>query len=125
MFTQTFITSNSDQDPALVPVYDFAETDTTDTSAYGFTNSAAVAQALAALIQAAPGFVETVITENTPNRVSRISVWETEAQRDTFMAEFRANTNLYTAYSELMARFRAHFNCVSDPAPNQAPHYFP
>jgi heme-degrading monooxygenase HmoA len=125
MFTQTFTSTNADTDPAIGVTTEYAASDTTDVSAFGFANCIEICDAFRSMQTTAPGFVETVISESTPHRVVRHSVWNSEAERDAFMTAFRADTNLYTAYTEFAARYRAHYNITVDPAPNQPPHYFP
>ena len=125
MFTQTFISTNTENDPALIPISEFALTDPTDTTASGFANAFAVYGAYRQFLTTAPGYVDSSISEVTPHRVTAIRVWESEDARNTCSVNLRANVALYTEYSALMDRFRTQYNVTTDPAPKLPPYYFP
>lgn len=125
MFTQTFIYTNTENDPDLVTLSEYAATDPTDTTPSGYANSYVVYGVGTRFLASSPGFVDYTVVENTAHRVSAVRVWDNEADRDTALVNFRANVNLYNAYSALLDRFRAHYNITSDPRPKEPPHYFP
>lgn len=125
MFTQTFVYTNTDSDPAIEELRTFAAADTTDTSASGYANSNAIIAAYSQFMASVTGYVDLVAGETTPHRVTFMKVWETEADRDSVNAQLRANTGLYNAYSALLTRYRTAYNLTTDPAPGQPPHYFP
>lgn len=125
MFTQTFTYTNTDSDPDLIDLRTFASTDTTDTTASGYANSLAVYQAFSEFSAQAQGFVDLVAGDVTAHRVTFMKVWDTEADRDAALVALHANATLFDAYHALLNRFRTEYNVTTDPAPNQAPHYFP
>lgn len=125
MFTQPFIFTNTQTDPALVELRTWVETDTTDTTQYGFANSSQVYNSYRQFITSCEGFVDQTYGELGDHSITSFRVWETEADRDTANANLRSNVALYNAYSELLTNYRSQFNITADPVPGVAPYYYP
>lgn len=125
MYSFTFTYSNTDSDPAIIEVGEWAKTDTTDVSAFGYTNTEEIFRSGWWFIRNQPGFVETSYLVNEPHRVVMVRTFQTEADRVAALENFRANTQLSTAYKDLMNRYRAAFNITMDPAPDTPPLYLP
>jgi hypothetical protein len=125
MLTRTFTYTNTPADPVIVKAQIWAQTDTTDTTQYGFANSSQVFDAYRQWVTTQPGYVDTTYGEISDHKIVGFRVWETEAAADTANTNLRSNVALYNAYSELLTNYRNHYNITADPIPGVAPYYYP
>jgi hypothetical protein len=125
MITRTFTYTNTPADPVIVQLHIWVETDTTDTTQYGFANSTQVVNSYKQWVDSQPGYVDTTYGEVSDHKVVGYRVWETEAQIVEANTNLRSNVALYNAYSEILTNYRNHFNITADPVPGVAPYYYP
>lgn len=125
MITRTFTYTNTPADPVIYEVKIWAQTDTTDTTQYGFANSTQVVDSYRTWVDSQPGYVDTTYGEISDHKIVGFRVWETEAAAQTANTNLRSNVALYNAYSEILTNYRNHFNITADPIPGVVPYYYP
>lgn len=123
MYSLTVTYTNEPTDPEIVKIGIWVESDTTDTTSYGFANSNVILNSYRNWLVSQPGYVTADYTSIESHQVTMVRVYETEQDRINAGENFRSNVALAAAYGDLLNRYRAHYNITQTPAPGTPPLY--